>query len=274
PHLEALDLGDAVGPHRRRGRRRLAGRRLGPAMVLELLLVLANLPVHLVNDEVYGLVHVLGGLDRLQDIAGAAGHMDGVLGELHHLKALVLLGAKLHPGLEDVVEMTGQFFELALCVGFHLGVGRGLLGLDQDLHGCLPTRDLSRVYPQSVARRLFGGYFVGRSLARRSGKTRASSAGIGTPAANSLSMMWGRIPVGRKTPVMTPFLSAPCDSYRKTSCIVIVSPSMPVISVMLVTLRWPSRIRESCTTRSMAEAVCWRMALVGRSRPAISTIVS
>src|ERR671927_516376 len=49
---------------------------------------------------------------------------------------------------------------------------------------------------------------------------------------------------------------------------------MPCTSVTEVTRRVPSRSRVSCTMTSTAEASCSRMALVGRSRPAISTMVS
>ena len=110
-------------------------------MVLELLFVLANLPVHLVDHEIDGLVHMLRRLDGLEDVAGATGDVHRELGDLHRLQALVLLCAELHARLQDVVEVPRQLLELGLCVGLHLGIGRGLLGLDQDLHGGL-LRDL------------------------------------------------------------------------------------------------------------------------------------
>src|SRR4029077_9916588 len=107
-HLEPLDLRHPIRPHRAGGGLgRLAGGRggFGPAMILELLLVLADLPVHLVDDEIDGLVHVFGRLHGLEDVARATGDMHGELSDLHGLEALVLLGAQLHAGFQDVVEM-------------------------------------------------------------------------------------------------------------------------------------------------------------------------
>ncbi len=52
------------------------------------------------------------------------------------------------------------------------------------------------------------------------------------------------------------------------------SPSMPCTSVILVTLRVPSRMRSWWMMSWMAEETCSRMARCGRSKPAISTIVS
>ena len=54
----------------------------------------------------------------------------------------------------------------------------------------------------------------------------------------------------------------------------ILSPSMPCTSVMWVTLREPSRMRDCWTMTSTAEEICSRMARTGRSMPAMSTIVS
>ncbi len=53
-----------------------------------------------------------------------------------------------------------------------------------------------------------------------------------------------------------------------------MSPSMPWTSVTCVITRRPSGMRETCMMRSRAEAICSRMARIGRSKPAISTIVS
>ena len=68
--------------------------------------------------------------------------------------------------------------------------------------------------------------------------------------------------------------TTPVCSKAKTSCMTMTSPSMPWTSVMFVILRVPSRMRDWCTMRSTAEAICSRMARSGRSMPAISTIVS
>jgi hypothetical protein len=55
---------------------------------------------------------------------------------------------------------------------------------------------------------------------------------------------------------------------------VIVSPSMPVISEMDVTRREPSDMRATCTTKSSADATCWRMARSDNRMPVIWIIVS
>ena len=66
----------------------------------------------------------------------------------------------------------------------------------------------------------------------------------------------------------------PVRSKTNMSCIVMTSRSIPVISVIAVTLRVPSDMRETWTTRLIAEAICWRMARSGMFRFAIATIVS
>ena len=53
-----------------------------------------------------------------------------------------------------------------------------------------------------------------------------------------------------------------------------MSPSMPTTSVTWLMRREPSRKRSTWTMRLSADAICSRMARVGRSKPAISTIVS
>jgi hypothetical protein len=58
------------------------------------------------------------------------------------------------------------------------------------------------------------------------------------------------------------------------SCTVMVSPSIPVISVTCVMRRDPSFMRVWCTISWIAAATCSRIARMGRSTPAISTIVS
>src|SRR5919112_518784 len=55
---------------------------------------------------------------------------------------------------------------------------------------------------------------------------------------------------------------------------VMTSPSIPTISVTWVSRRVPSLSRDWCTIRLMAEEICSRMARMGMSTPAISTIVS
>ena len=52
------------------------------------------------------------------------------------------------------------------------------------------------------------------------------------------------------------------------------SPSIPVISEMLVTFRVPSLIRDCCMTTWMADAICWRIAFSGRFVAPIEIIVS
>src|SRR6185503_2858805 len=68
------------------------------------------------------------------------------------------------------------------------------------------------------------------------------------PDARSRSQTLGLTPVARKRPVTLPSCVMPAFSNAKISCMVITSPSMPVISETLVTLRVPSLRR-----------VCWTM---------------
>src|SRR5215203_623005 len=76
------------------------------------------------------------------------------------------------------------------------------------------------------------------------------------PQAFKRSAKRGRIPVGLKRPITMPCESTPVLSYMKISCMVIVSPSMPVISEIDVTRRVPSDMRATCTTRLIADATC------------------
>src|ERR1043165_3192602 len=94
------------------------------------------------------------------------------------------------------------------------------------------------------------------------------------PQAFNRSANRGRIPVGRKRPSTWPCESTPVLSYWKISCMVIVSPSMPVISEIDVTRREPSDRRATWTTRLMAEAICWRIARSDSRIPVIWIIVS
>src|SRR5688572_5884878 len=100
------------------------------------------------------------------------------------------------------------------------------------------------------------------------------AAGSRMPAASSRSDTFGRTPVARKRPRTLPSWLTPCFSKTKISCIVMMSPSIPVISEMLVTLRVPSLRRVCCITIWMAEAICWRIALSGRFVEPIAIIVS
>ena len=58
------------------------------------------------------------------------------------------------------------------------------------------------------------------------------------------------------------------------SCIITTSPSIPVISEILITLREPSDSRLTCTTMLIAEAICWRIARCGIDAPDSSIIIS
>src|SRR5262245_12627171 len=66
------------------------------------------------------------------------------------------------------------------------------------------------------------------------------SAGKWMPEAFSRSLHLGRTPVARNRPITLPSCVTPAFSKRKISCIVMMSPSMPVISLMLVTFLVPS----------------------------------
>ena len=80
--------------------------------------------------------------------------------------------------------------------------------------------------------------------------------------------------MARNNPQTFPFLSSLLRSKRKMSCIVMTDCSMPVISVMAVTLRLPSDRRVTWIRRLTADAVCSRIARSGRFRFAMATIVS
>ena len=58
------------------------------------------------------------------------------------------------------------------------------------------------------------------------------------------------------------------------SCIIIISPSIPVISEIFITLREPSERRLTWTMMLMAEAICWRIARCGIETPESSIIIS
>src|SRR5204863_9476349 len=74
------------------------------------------------------------------------------------------------------------------------------------------------------------------------------SAGRWMPDARNRSQHFGRTPVARNRPITLPSCVTPTFSNRKISCMVITSPSIPVISEMLVILREPSLRRVCCTT--------------------------
>ena len=76
------------------------------------------------------------------------------------------------------------------------------------------------------------------------------------PATRSRSLHLGRTPVARNRPITRPSWLIPCFSNTKISCVVITSLYMPVISVMLVTLREPSLKRVCWTTTWIADEIC------------------
>ena len=83
-------------------------------------------------------------------------------------------------------------------------------------------------------------------------------------------MRWRDVtPVGARGP----YPSTPWGRVN-SSAVETTSPSSPTTSVIEVTMRLPSRVRASCTTTLMADAICSRIARRGRSTPAKSTIVS
>src|SRR5262249_36201651 len=86
------------------------------------------------------------------------------------------------------------------------------------------------------------------------------SAGRLMPEARRRSQTFGRTPVALKRPMTLPSWVTPSFSNVKISCMVMISPSMPVISETLVTLRVPSLSRVCCTTIWIADAICWRIA--------------
>src|SRR5918993_1010676 len=96
------------------------------------------------------------------------------------------------------------------------------------------------------------------------------------PAVFRRSPHFGRMPVARNRPTTLPSCVTPAFSNVKISCMVMMSPSMPVISEMLVTLRVPSLNRDCWTTIWMAAAICWRIArrvgVHGRERAVVSRV--
>ena len=75
-------------------------------------------------------------------------------------------------------------------------------------------------------------------------------------------------------PITRPSCEMPCFSNRKTSCILTISSSIPVISVRWVTRRLPSLMRATWIKIVIAEAICLRTAFSGRFRLAMRAIVS
>ena len=61
------------------------------------------------------------------------------------------------------------------------------------------------------------------------------------------------MPLAEKCPTTAPPSPTPVCLKLKISCMVITSPSMPVISMIEVTLRLPSIRRDTCTTTDTAE---------------------
>ena len=63
-------------------------------------------------------------------------------------------------------------------------------------------------------------------------------------------------------------------SYRNTSWVMMVSPSMPITSVMWVMRREPSRRRAACTMTSIEAQIISRMVREGSEKPPIVIIDS
>ena len=88
------------------------------------------------------------------------------------------------------------------------------------------------------------------------------------PETSNFSANFGRMPVGINSPSTSPLSRMPRLRKTKMSCMVTMSPSMPVISASEMTLRVPSLRRLTCTTTSMAEAICRRMRAFGNVQAA------
>src|SRR5262249_19542329 len=100
------------------------------------------------------------------------------------------------------------------------------------------------------------------------------SAGRWIPDALRRRRASGGTPVARTLPMTLPSWLTPSFSNTKMSCMVMTSPSMPVISETVVTLRVPSLKRVCWTTIWMADEICWRIARSGRFVAPIAIIVS
>ena len=94
------------------------------------------------------------------------------------------------------------------------------------------------------------------------------------PARRNCSRNRGRIGWARRRPCTLPSGPIPFFWKVKISCMLMTFSSMPVISVMLMTLRLPSLMRVNCTTMVMRRAICWRTVFSGRFRLLIATIDS
>src|SRR5471032_2132832 len=106
----------------------------------------------------------------------------------------------------------------------------------------------------------------------RLGSNRLS--GTLTPNARRRSRKCGRTPLAWKCPLTVPSWAIPVCWKVKISCMVIISPSMPVISWMATTLRLPSVSRATWITTLMAALICWRMALPGNMAAAMLIMFS
>ena len=95
-----------------------------------------------------------------------------------------------------------------------------------------------------------------------------------TPLARRCSAKRGRMPVGTISTRSLPSSSRPRRSSVKISCMVTMSPSMPVISCRLIRRRRPSARRASWMTTWIAEAIWLRTARCGMSMPDIATMFS
>ena len=67
--------------------------------------------------------------------------------------------------------------------------------------------------------------------------------------------------MAQKRPKTLPVRREPALFEHEDSCRVTISPSIPVTSVMLVTRRVPSLMREHCTRMWTAAAICCRIAV-------------
>src|SRR3984893_4176439 len=165
--------------------------------------------------------------------------------------------------------MTSEAGQLALRVLAYVRPEAGRAVVQDDLHD--PSIGLNRNLRSARAN---DSYFVEGLYPGGGGNRDRISFGSGIPCAKMRSRIFGRSPVGLNSAITLPSAVAPFCSRTKMSCIVMMSISIPTISEIAVTLRDPSRSRLSWQMMLMAEATCCRIALTGRSMPALKTRVS